>query len=138
MSAAPAPLRIALAQINTTVGDLAGNAALVAERIAARPRAGADSSCSRSSRSPATRPRTCCCKPALPARHAAPRSSELAAASEGIVASSASPSATSDVYNAAAVIADGAIARASTASVYLPNYGVFDEERYFQPGPAAR
>src|SRR5262249_19681643 len=40
-----------------------------------------------------------------------------------------------DVYNAAAVLADGAI-HAIYRKVYLPNYGVFDEERYFQAGLA--
>src|SRR5207248_3841069 len=38
-----------------------------------------------------------------------------------------------DAYNAAGVLADGAL-RATYRKVYLPNYGVFDEERYFQSG----
>jgi NAD+ synthase (glutamine-hydrolysing) len=39
------------------------------------------------------------------------------------------------VYNSAAVLADGSI-HAIYRKVYLPNYGVFDEQRYFQAGPA--
>ena len=58
---------------------------------------------------------------------------ELARACAGIVAVVGFPERADDVYNAAAVLADGAV-----AGVYrkmsLPNYGVFDERRYFQAG----
>ena len=47
--------------------------------------------------------------------------------------SSASRSAADDVYNAAAVLADGRVA-AVYRKMFLPNYGVFDEQRYFQAG----
>ena len=43
------------------------------------------------------------------------------------------PERAEDVYNAAAVLADGAV-HAIYRKVYLPNYGVFDEQRYFQAG----
>jgi NAD+ synthase (glutamine-hydrolysing) len=39
------------------------------------------------------------------------------------------------VYNAAAVLADGAV-RSTYRKVHLPNYGVFDEQRYFRAGTA--
>ncbi len=38
-----------------------------------------------------------------------------------------------DIYNAAAIISSGRIAGVYH-KMYLPNYGVFDEERYFQAG----
>jgi apolipoprotein N-acyltransferase len=38
-----------------------------------------------------------------------------------------------DIYNAAAILHDGAIVHAYH-KVFLPNYGVFDEERYFRQG----
>ncbi|MGZ4169641.1 MAG: NAD+ synthase, partial [Solirubrobacteraceae bacterium] len=41
--------------------------------------------------------------------------------------------ATPRVYNAAAVLADGAV-RSIYRKVHLPNYGVFDEQRYFKAG----
>ena len=44
------------------------------------------------------------------------------------------PERADDVYNAAAVLADGRVA-AVYRKVYLPNYSVFDEQRYFQSGP---
>ncbi|MCL2140920.1 MAG: NAD+ synthase [Dehalococcoidia bacterium] len=37
------------------------------------------------------------------------------------------------LYNAAAVIHDGKLI-ATSRKIFLPNYGVFDEERYFKPG----
>ena len=43
------------------------------------------------------------------------------------------PERADDVYNAAAVLADGRVA-AVYRKMYLPNYGVFDEQRYFQAG----
>jgi NAD+ synthase (glutamine-hydrolysing) len=58
---------------------------------------------------------------------------ELAAETHGTVAVVGFPERAEDVYNSAAVLADGAI-HAIYRKVYLPNYGVFDEERYFQSG----
>ena len=43
------------------------------------------------------------------------------------------PEQADDVYNTAAVLADGDVA-AVYRKMYLPNYGVFDEQRYFQSG----
>jgi len=40
---------------------------------------------------------------------------------------------TDDIYNAAALIHDGKL-EAVYHKIHLPNYGVFDERRYFQPG----
>ncbi len=58
---------------------------------------------------------------------------ELAAATRGIVALVGFPERADDVYNSAAVLADGEVA-AVYRKVHLPNYGVFDERRYFQAG----
>ncbi len=59
---------------------------------------------------------------------------ELAAETHGVVAVVGFPERAEDVYNAAAVLADGAV-HAIYRKVHLPNYGVFDEQRYFQAGP---
>ena len=132
-----APLRLALAQINPRVGDLEGNAAKIRDRIErgarrrrrARPVPGA-----RAHRLPARGPAA---QGALPARERARRSTELAAGVEGIVAIVGYPERTEDVYNSIAVIADGAV-RAIYRKMRLPNYGVSDEERYFQAGAGRR
>jgi NAD+ synthase (glutamine-hydrolysing) len=42
-----------------------------------------------------------------------------------------------DVFNACAVLADGEV-KAIYRKVFLPNYGVFDEQRYFQSGTGGR
>jgi NAD+ synthase (glutamine-hydrolysing) len=60
---------------------------------------------------------------------------ELAAEARGIVAVVGFPERAEDVFNAAAVLAYGAV-HAIYRKVYLPNYGVFDEQRYFQAGPS--
>ena len=55
-------LRLALAQIDPTVGDIEGNARLISESIDTRPGPRRAARAARpSSASPATRPRTCCC-----------------------------------------------------------------------------
>ena len=58
---------------------------------------------------------------------------DLAAETHGVVAIVGFPERAEHIYNAAAVLADGAV-QAIYRKVHLPNYGVFDERRYFQPG----
>src|SRR3954467_11099482 len=58
---------------------------------------------------------------------------EIAADTDDIVALVGFPERRDDVYNAAAVLADGRM-QAVYRKIYLPNYGVFDENRYFQSG----
>ena len=58
---------------------------------------------------------------------------ELAREAEGIVALVGFPERADDVYNALAVLAEGELQAVYRKSV-LPNYGVFDEQRYFQVG----
>jgi NAD+ synthase (glutamine-hydrolysing) len=60
---------------------------------------------------------------------------ELAAGTRGAIAVVGFPERAEDVYNAAAVLADGRV-QAIYRKVHLPNYGVFDEQRYFQAGSA--
>jgi NAD+ synthase (glutamine-hydrolysing) len=57
----------------------------------------------------------------------------LAAEAQGIVAVVGFPERAQAVYNAAAVLADGEVRRIYR-KVHLPNYGVFDEQRYFTAG----
>jgi NAD+ synthase (glutamine-hydrolysing) len=58
---------------------------------------------------------------------------ELARETHGIVAVVGFPERAQDVFNSAAVLAGGEV-HAIYRKVFLPNYGVFDEERYFQAG----
>ena len=127
-----APLRIALAQVNARVGDLEGNAAKVREYIERARDARAEL---------VVFPELVIC--GYPPEdlllkehflHACREAlADVAAAADGIVALVGYPERADDVYNAAAVCAGGAVA-AIYRKVDLPNYGVFDEQRYFQHG----
>jgi len=57
----------------------------------------------------------------------------LAADATEVVALVGFPEREDDVYNSLAVLADGQV-QAIYRKVYLPNYGVFDEQRYFATG----
>jgi len=58
---------------------------------------------------------------------------EVAKATRGITSIAGFVDRKEDIYNAAAIIHKGKVA-AVYHKMYLPNYGVFDEERYFQAG----
>src|SRR3712207_1502274 len=58
---------------------------------------------------------------------------DVAREARDLVAVVGFPERADDVYNAAAVLADGAV-QAIYRKLRLPNYGVFDELRYFQRG----
>ena len=58
---------------------------------------------------------------------------EIAARTRGITALVGAPHLDADLYNACYVLADGEI-RGVYRKRFLPNYGVFDEDRYFAPG----
>ncbi len=124
-------LRVALAQINPTVGDLAGNAALIAESVKSAQSHGAN----------------LIVFPEMivtgyPVEDLALRPSFQAASIRAVQEIAASI--TGDIVaivgyldqgpkNAVAVIHDGKV-RATYVKRHLPNYGVFDEFRNFVPG----
>jgi len=125
-------LRIGLAQINTTVGDFAGNTQKIVEAIAEARSLGVDL---------ITFPELAICgyppedlllKPQFIEENL--RSlDKIVAGSSGLTIVVGFVDAKGDIYNAAAVIHDGKLAGVYH-KIYLPNYGVFDENRYFQAG----
>jgi NAD+ synthase (glutamine-hydrolysing) len=128
-------LRVALAQINPTVGDVDGNARKIAARIAEARDEGAALVVFPELALSGYPPEDLLLKTSFLDRVAAALQ-ELAAQTRGIVALVGFPESAEDVYNAAAVLADGEVA-AIYRKMYLPNYGVFDEQRYFQSGAEA-
>jgi NAD+ synthase (glutamine-hydrolysing) len=128
-------LKVALAQINPTVGDIPGNARKIAERIAEARDEGAALVVFPELALSGYPPEDLLLKTSF-LEQAAGALQELAAQSRGIVALVGFPESAEDVYNAAAVLADGEVA-AIYRKMYLPNYGVFDEQRYFQSGAEA-
>jgi NAD+ synthase (glutamine-hydrolysing) len=128
-------LRVALAQINPTVGDIDANAGKIAERIGEAREQGAALVVFPELALSGYPPEDLLLKTSFLDR-AAGALGDLAAQTRGIVALVGFPERSDDVYNAAAVLADGEVA-AVYRKLYLPNYGVFDEQRYFQSGAEA-
>jgi NAD+ synthase (glutamine-hydrolysing) len=128
-------LRVALAQINPTVGDIDGNAAKITERIAEARDQGAALVVFPELTLSGYPPEDLLLKTSFLDR-VSETLAELAAQTRGIVALVGFPESAEDVYNSAAVLADGEVS-AVYRKMYLPNYGVFDEQRYFQSGAEA-
>jgi NAD+ synthase (glutamine-hydrolysing) len=135
MSTGQGLLKVALAQINPTVGDIDGNARKIAGRIADAREQGAALAVFPELTLSGYPPEDLLLKTSFLDRCAAALQ-EVAAQTHGIAALVGFPEAAEDVYNAAAVLADGEVA-AVYRKMYLPNYGVFDEQRYFQSGAEA-
>ncbi len=125
-------MRIALAQVNPTVGDLAGNARLVLEWMARARDAGADIVCFPELVLTGYPPEDLVLKPSFVRDNIAQLRS-IAKATSGISAVVGFVDEDGDIFNAAAFLNAGEI-KAVFHKVFLPNYGVFDEKRYFEPG----
>src|SRR5690348_6286224 len=125
-------MRIALAQINPTVGDLDGNRALILGRLEAAKDAGADVVVFPELAVTGYPPEDLLLRPGF--IRAAERSLEqIARASRGVALLVGTPHLDRDLYNACAVCSGGEL-KALVKKRFLPNYGVFDEFRYFAPG----
>jgi NAD+ synthase (glutamine-hydrolysing) len=125
-------LRLALAQINPTVGDLTGNGNKIVEHIARAREVGADVVAFPELTIPGYPPEDLLLKPSFLAANVAVLQ-RIAEATRGVTAVVGFVDAADDLYNAAAVLHDGRVA-AVYHKAYLPNYAVFDEERYFRAG----
>jgi NAD+ synthase (glutamine-hydrolysing) len=123
------PLRIALAQINPTVGDLSGNRDRILARLAEAREWGAQVVVFSELAVCGYPPRDLLLKPAF-LRRAQACLEEIAAASRGLVVVVGGVEVGDVLYNAAFVCTDGQIA-AVQRKTWLPNYDVFDERRYF-------
>jgi NAD+ synthase (glutamine-hydrolysing) len=125
-------MRIALAQIDTTVGDLDGNREQILSWLADAKAAGADVVLFPELAITGYPPEDLLLRPSF--IHAAEASLALIAReARGIVVFVGTPHLDRDLYNACAVCAGGEV-KAIYRKRFLPNYGVFDEHRYFAPG----
>ena len=129
-------VRIALGQINTTVGDLEGNVDAMSAWAARATEAGADLICFPELAVTGYPPedlvlrRTFVDDNLEALEELARRSADGCAVLTGFVDRT-----DAGIHNAAALLEGGAIG-ARYHKVKLPNYGVFDEKRYFVPGMA--
>jgi NAD+ synthase (glutamine-hydrolysing) len=125
-------LRVGIAQINTTVGDFAGNADKILKMIEESRSSGVDL---------LTFPELAVCgyppedllfKPQFISENL--RTLEkVIKASPGITVITGFVDSGDDIFNAAAIIHNGELAGVYH-KIFLPNYGVFDEDRYFRSG----
>ena len=124
-------MRLALAQINTTVGDLDGNRERILQAIAEARGAEADLVLLPELAVTAYPPEDLLLRPGF-IRAAEESLQEIARETRNVVALVGYPHFDRDLYNACAVCADGEV-KAVYRKRFLPNYGVFDEDRYFAP-----
>ena len=131
-------VRVALGQLNTTVGDLDGNVARMAEWTARAAEQGADLICFPELAITGYPPEDLVLRPRFV-------EDNLAALDALAAATAGSPCAVmvgfvdrseQGLHNAAALIRDGRV-QERYHKIQLPNFGVFDEKRYFVPGDAA-
>ena len=125
-------MRIALAQLNVVVGDLGGNRDKIVGALGEARAAGADLVLFPELAVTGYPPEDLLLRPGFlqAAREAL---EEAAAATTGLVALIGTPWLDRDLANACAVCADGEV-RGVYRKQFLPNYGVFDEHRYFAEG----
>jgi NAD+ synthase (glutamine-hydrolysing) len=125
-------LRLALCQIDSVVGDITGNTERVAQAMKRSESLGADLAVFPELMLTGYPPEDLLLKPSfvtenLAALHELAGQSGACAAVVGYVEEDG------ELYNAAAVMAEGRLAGSFRKNI-LPNYGVFDERRYFAPG----
>ena len=132
------PLRVALAQINVTVGDLEGNAEKMLASMRQAHEAGAHIVCFPELALAGYPPEDLLLKPGFVADNLRKLDEMIDASRDlpGLTAVIGFVDRDQDIYNAAAIISEGRLC-GTYHKHYLPNYGVFDENRYFQAGHKA-
>ncbi len=128
------PLRIALAQINTTVGDIRGNARKILEYAEKARGAGARIVVFPELALPGYPPEDLLLRASFVEENLAAWR-ELAGSIRGVAAVVGFVDRGKDGrnYNAAGIASGGRV-RGVYRKMHLPNYGVFDEDRYFRRG----
>ncbi|TAJ18529.1 MAG: NAD+ synthase [Dehalococcoidia bacterium] len=126
-------LRVALAQLNTTIGDLEGNRSKILDAARRAAAEGVDLVAFSELAITGYPPEDQLIRSAF-IEDAAKSLQTLAVEAKGLPPLIVGcVEFDQHLYNAAAVIHDGRVV-AAYRKQKLPNYGVFDEERYFQPG----
>ena len=125
-------MRIALAQLNAVVGDLEGNVERIVAAVSEAQRAAADLVVLPELAVTGYPPEDLLLRPGF-VRAAREAVDEVARACTETVALVGAPAFDRDLANAAFVCADGTV-KGVYRKHFLPNYGVFDEHRYFAAG----
>jgi NAD+ synthase (glutamine-hydrolysing) len=125
-------VRLALAQINPVVGDLDGNRKLILERLAEARGHAADLILFPELAVTGYPPEDLLLRPGF-VRAAESCVEAIARETRGTTVLLGAPHFARDLYNACYVLSGGEV-KAVYRKRFLPNYGVFDEDRYFAPG----
>lgn len=125
-------LRIAIAQINTTVGDLEGNTKKIIDYMKQAKEAGADIVTFPELAITGYPPEDLLLKNGF-VKNNIECLQKVIDESNGITAIVGFVDFAEDIFNSAAVISNGELMGVHHKA-FLPNYGVFDEDRYFQTG----
>jgi NAD+ synthase (glutamine-hydrolysing) len=125
-------MRLALAQLDAVVGDLPGNRTLIVDAIRESAAAGADLVVFPELAVTGYPPEDLLLRPGF-LKAARGSLDEIARATEGITALVGVPLFDRDLANACAVLSGGEL-KGVYRKHFLPNYGVFDEHRYFAEG----
>jgi NAD+ synthase (glutamine-hydrolysing) len=125
-------LRIGLCQINTTVGDIEGNTKKILDHIVKGKKMGVDLLAFPEMAVTGYPPEDLLLMPKFIEANLK-AVNKIAKATTSITAIVGFVHKDGDIFNSAALLHDGKLIDVYS-KIYLPNYGVFDEDRYFQAG----
>src|SRR5437867_11255769 len=125
-------MRLALAQINPVVGDLDGNREVILDRLTEARSNSAELVVFPELAVTGYPPEDLLLRPGF-VRATEESVERIARESRGVTVLVGAPHFDSDLYNACYVCSGGEV-KAVYRKRFLPNYGVFDEDRYFAPG----
>jgi NAD+ synthase (glutamine-hydrolysing) len=125
-------LRIGMAQVNTTVGDFEGNTRKIVRTIDEARSQGVDLLAFPELATCGYPPEDLLLKPHF-IQENLKALERIVMSSAGITVVVGFVDSEGDIYNAAAIVHDGRLIGVYH-KIYLPNYGVFDENRYFRAG----
>src|SRR5215213_7309324 len=129
-------MRVALAQINTTVGDIWGNVGKMADALQRAVDEGADLVAYPELTIPGYPPEDLLMRPSFIEENMRALSEFAGRVPDNVVAAVGFVDLDADLYNACAVVSGGEVLHRYHKH-YLPNYSVFDENRYFKEGSGA-
>src|ERR687889_848181 len=126
-------MRVALAQINTTVGDIWGNVEKMADTLEQATDSGAELVAYPELTIPGYPPEDLLMRPSFIEENMRALHEFAGRVPGNVVAAVGFVDLDADLYNACAVLSGGEVLHRYHKR-YLPNYGVFDENRYFREG----
>src|SRR5919107_890634 len=129
-------MRVALAQINTTVGDIWGNVEKMSDTLERATDSGAELVAYPELTIPGYPPEDLLMRQSFIEENVRALHEFAGRVPENVVAAAGFVDLDADLYNACALVSGGEV-RYRYHKRYLPNYSVFDENRYFREGSGA-